>query len=147
MKYDLSNKSTIPQVKQKLEYFIEKEYFIELKRILPRSTDKQRRYLHLLLGMFAMEYGETLEFVKAEFYKKKCNPDLYVIDRINPKTGEIRKDLRSSEDDFFDTKKKNLSIERFRNWSASIGIYLPEPNEEAFLRQIESDIERYKQYL
>ena len=131
----------------KTEIDLEKNYLIELKRLLPRSSDRQRRYLHLILGWFAIEYGETLEYVKVEFYKKLCNPEHYVIDRVNPKSGEIRKDLRSSEDKYFDTAKKALTIDRFRNWASQNGIYLPEPNEEQFLRYIECEIERQKMYI
>jgi hypothetical protein len=128
-----------------LDKFHEKGYFIEQKRILPKRTNLQNAYLHLILGWFAIEYGETMEFVKVEFFKKKCNPEMFIIDRVNPKTGEIRKDLRSSVD--LDTKELTTAIERFRNWSAANGIYLPSPNEDQFLKQIECEIEKHKEYI
>jgi len=145
MKFDLENPYDVDAAKVLLDKLIEEKKFIEIKKISPRSTDKQRRYLHLILGRFAVQYGETLEYVKVEFYKKQCNPELYIIDRINPKTGEIRKALRSSED--LDVSEKALSITRFRNWSSNEGIYLPEPGEEQFLRHIEIEMEKHKEYI
>jgi hypothetical protein len=145
MKYNLENKHEYEQAKIMLEKFHEKGYFIEQKRILPKRTNKQNAYLHLILGWFAIECGETLEFVKTEFFKKQCNPDMFIIDRLNPKTGEIRPDLRSSRD--LDTKELTTAIERFRNWSAALGIYLPAPNEDKFLKHIECEIEKHKIYL
>jgi hypothetical protein len=145
MKYNLENNHEYEQAKIMLDKFHEKGNFIELKKILPKRTNLQNAYLHLILGWFAIEYGETIEFVKVEFFKKLCNPELFIIDRINPKTGEIRKDLRSSTD--LDTRELTTAIERFGNWAASVEIYLPAPNEDKFLKHIECEIERYKEYI
>ena len=145
MKFDLENPHFVDEARKLLEQLISEKKFIEIKRISPRSSDQQRRYLHLILGWLACEYGETLEYVKVEFYKKLCNPELYIIDRINPKSGEIRKDLRSSED--LTMQEKALSITRLRNWSASIGIYLPSANEDQFLKHIEIEMEKHKEFI
>lgn len=145
MKYNLENNHEYEQAKIRLDIYFKNGYFIELKRILPKRTNLQNAYLHLILGWFAIEFGETMDYVKVEFFKKICNPELFLIDRINPKTGEIRKDLRSSAD--LDTKELTTAIERFRNWSSNEGIYLPEPNEDKFLKQIECEMERYREYL
>lgn len=145
MKYNLQNDWEYQQLKIRAEIYFKNGYLVELKRILPKRTNQQNRYLHLILGWFAIEYGETLEFVKVEFFKKLCNPETFIIDRINPKSGEIRKDLRSSVD--LDTKELTTAIERFRNWSAANGIYLPAPNEDQFLKQIECEIEKHKEYI
>jgi hypothetical protein len=145
MKYNLQNNHEYEQAKIMLDKYHEKGYFIEQKRILAKRTNLQNAYLHLILGWFAIEYGETIEYIKVEFFKKKCNPEMFIIDRVNPKTGEIRKDIRSSVD--LDTKELTMAIERFRNWSATSGIYLPAPNEDQFLKQIECDIEKYKEYI
>jgi hypothetical protein len=145
MKYNLTNNHEYEQAKIMLDKFHEKGYFIEQKRILPKRTNLQNAYLHLILGWFAIEFGDTMEYVKVEFFKKKCNPEMFLIDRENPKTGEIRKDLRSSVD--LDTKELTIAIERFRNWSAANGIYLPAPNEDQFLKHIECEIEKHKEYI
>jgi hypothetical protein len=147
MKYNLQNNHEYEQAKVRLEMYFKNGYLVELKRILPKRTNLQNAYLHLILGWFAIEYGETMEYVKVEFFKKLCNPEMFVIDRVNPKTGEIRKNLRSTADPTLDTKDFTIAIERFRNWSASVGIYLPAPNEDQFLKQIECEIEKYKEYI
>ena len=46
------------------------------------------------------------------------------------------------------TAEMTQAIERFRNWSSSeCGIYLPSPDEEAFLQSIEMELKRHKNYL
>ena len=89
--------------------------------------------------MFAMETGNTLEFVKREYFKRLVNPDLFVEHRYDKYLGEIEV-LRSSRD--LDTGDMTTAIERFRNWSASeADIYLPAPNEQEFLDSIEREMQ------
>lgn len=68
-----------------------------------KLTDKSRRslsqnaYLHAILGVLALETGNSLEVVKREIYKKKINPDLFVRVKHDPLLGEIE-EVRSSRD-------------------------------------------------
>lgn len=71
---------------------------------------------------------------------------IFKTDHINRKTGEIRDSWKSIND--LDSAKMTTAIERFRNYSSKeFGLYLPEPNEEEFLEEIEKQIENFKQWL
>ena len=92
-----------------------------------------------------MQTGNTLEYVKRTYFKAFCNADIFVIEKADKWAGNV-KELRSTAD--LTTAELTTAIERFRNWSsAEPGIYLPAPNEEEFLRQIEIEIQRHKQWL
>lgn len=49
---------------------------------------------------------------------------------------------------YLTTAEMTTAIERFRNWSsAEAGVYLPSPDEQAFLQSIEIEMLRQKEYL
>lgn len=101
--------------------------------------------MHVLFGFFAAEYGETMDYIKQEMFKKIVNPEIFKTEYANKVTGEVRVAWRSTSD--LDTGELTIAIDRFRDYaSKEAGIYLPEPNEEDFLKSCEIEIERTKQY-
>lgn len=139
MVYDLSNSYDREKFKRRVNTLYQRQNVVELSEHKPRRTTPQNSYLHLLLGMFAMETGNTLEFVKQEYFKRLVNRDLFVERRHDRYAGEIEV-LRSSRN--LNTEEMTTAIERFRNWSASeAGIYLPAPNEQEFLDSIEREMQ------
>lgn len=145
MLYNFSNPLDVQNARVRLEHLISRQCTAELTEKKPKRTLSQNSYLHLLLGYFASQTGNTLEWVKQQYYKKLCNPDLFIGEIEDRFLGRI-KYVRSSAD--LRTDEMNLSIERFRNWSASeVGIYLPEPTNEAEIRALQVEVERYKTYL
>ena len=108
-------------------------------------TPKQNRYLHLIIGFLAIETGNTIEYVKANYYKIASNSDLYVRSKIDKLTNIETQYLRSSKE--LTKPEMTLSIERFRNWSSEQGYYLPSANETDFLMHIQYEIDKQKQYL
>jgi len=146
MKFDLSNDIDIIKLNHRLAKMIENKSFVELKKINPVRSNQQNRYLHVLLGYFAVEYGEQLDYIKQVFFKELINPEIFKTEYTNPKTGEVRDSWRSTAD--LDTKELTLAIDRFRDYaSKEAGIYLPEPDEEQFLKSCEIEIEKQKQYI
>lgn len=145
MKYDGDNPLHAQQARSKLEKLIKEQKVFELTEKKPKRTTQQNKYLHTLLGFFACETGNTLEYVKQNYYKKLVNPSIFTR-RINDKfLGDVEI-LRSSSD--LDTAEMTTSIERFRNWaSAECGIYLPSPDEERLLQLMEIEIDRNKNYI
>ena len=129
----------------RFEYLISKQATVELTEKKPTRSIRQNKYLHYLLGYFGLQYGETLQYVKEEFFKRTVNPDIFVYERVNQKTGEIRRDaLRSSAD--LDTREMTIAIDRFRNWaSKEAGIYLPAANED--MLQLMREVEMYHNQL
>lgn len=145
MIYDAHNPLDAQNSRARLEYFIAHEKVFELTEKKPKRSLSQNSYLHLLLGYFASQTGNTLEWVKQQYYKKLCNPDLFIGEKKDRFLGSVRF-IRSSAD--LRSDEMNLSIERFRNWSASeAGIYLPEPTSQAEIAAMQIEVERYKVYL
>ena len=131
--------------KRRVNALYRRQNVVELNEHKPRRTTPQNSYLHLLLGMFAMETGNTLEVVKQEYFKRLVNPDLFVERRHDKYLGEIEV-LRSSRD--LDTGDMTTAIERFRNWAAAeADIYLPAPNEQEFLDSIEREMQCKRTWL
>ena len=144
MVYNLSNPLDVQNAKTRLELLIKRGCIVELTEKKQKRTLNQNAYLHLLLGYFASQTGNTLEWVKQQYYKKLCNPDLFIGEREDLFLGRV-KYVRSSAD--LRTDEMNLSIERFRNWSAAeAGIYLPEATSEAEIAALQVEVERYKTY-
>lgn len=118
---------------------------VELTEKKPRRSLPQNKYLHVILAYFGAQTGNTLEWVKQQYYKKLVNPDLFIREKEDKYLGRI-KVLRSSAD--LDTSEFSLSIERFRNWaSQESGVYLPSADEYIIIQQMEIEIERNKEYL
>lgn len=144
MLFDLSNILDRERFKRSCNKAYESGGIVELTAKSFR-TRQQNRYLHLLLGYFASEYGETLEFVKEMFFKRLCNPDLFCERRTDKFMGEGDV-LRSSRE--LTTAEMSVAIDRFRNWSSKeAGIYLPEADEREFLNAIEVELSRQQRYL
>lgn len=145
MTYNLTNPLDVQNAKTRLDFLVKRGCIIELTEKKQKRTLSQNAYLHLLLGYFASQTGNTLEWVKKQYYKKLCNPDIFIGEREDRFLGRV-KYVRSSAD--LRTDEMNLSIERFRNWAASeAGIYLPDPTSEAEIAAMQIEVERYKTYL
>lgn len=118
---------------------------VELTEKKPRRSLPQNKYLHVILAYFGTQTGNTLEWVKQQYYKKLVNPDLFIREKEDKYLGKI-KVLRSSAE--LDTSEFSLSIERFRNWAVQeAGIYIPSADEAILIQQMEIEIERSKEFL
>lgn len=118
---------------------------VDLTEKKPRRSLPQNKYLHVILAYFGTQTGNTLEWVKQQYYKKLVNPDLFIREKEDKYLGKI-KVLRSSAD--LDTSEMSLSVERFRNWAAQeAGIYIPSADEAILVQQMEIEIERNKEFL
>ncbi len=130
--------------KTRSEFLLEKRKVVELTEKTGRSL-KQNSYLFLILNIFSLEYGESVEFVKQRFFKELCNPELFVRTKNDKFLGEITY-LRSSS--ALTKEEMVTAIDRFKIWSSKeAGIFIPDAisNEERIelLRQID----RNKNYL
>lgn len=144
MLYDLNNPLDTRRFVERVTYLIKKGARIELTEKTQRSLS-QNNYLHLILTLFAMETGNTVEYVKEYIYKRACNKELYLRRKNDAFLGDIEV-LRSSSD--LSVEEMTESINRFRNWASSeAGIYLPSADEREMLQIIETQAKRYNQYL
>lgn len=145
MIYNSKNNFDIQNARTRFNWLIEKGKTFELIEKRPKRSVSQNAYLHLILSWYALEYGETLKYIKQEVFKKQINKDLFETEYINEKTGEIRTDWKSTSN--LDSKQMTVAIDRFRDYaSKEAGIYLPEPKDMAMLQEIENQV-RNNQYL
>lgn len=143
--FDLSNPLDKANFLLRAKKLAEIGKIIEMSEKKPRRSLPQNKYLHVILAYFGTQTGNTLEWVKQQYYKKLVNPDLFIREKEDKYLGKI-KVLRSSAD--LDTSEFSLSIERFRNWAAQeAGIYIPSADEAKLIQQMEIEIERNKEYL
>jgi hypothetical protein len=145
MIYDTSNPLDKANFLLRAKKLAESGRIIEMSEKKPRRSLPQNKYLHVILAYFGTQTGNTLEWVKQQYYKKLVNPDLFIREKEDKYLGKI-KVLRSSAD--LDTSEFSLSIERFRNWAAQeASIYIPSSDEAILIQQMEIEIERNKEYL
>lgn len=145
MVYDLSQPLDRERIKKRINALYSAQKVVEVSEVRPKRSNAQNRYLHVIIGEFAMQTGNTLEYTKREYFKKHCNSDLFVEKRQDKWVGDIEV-LRSSAT--LDSGEMTIAIERFRNWASSeAGIYLPSPDEEAYLTAIEVEMSKHRAYL
>lgn len=107
-------------------------------------TLNQNSYVHLIIGVVAMETGNTIEYTKEKYFKRLVNPDLFVRskeDRFIGKTEYLR---HSSE---LTKEEMTQAIDKFRNWAATEGWYLPSPDDKTLLQSVEYQMGKQRQYL
>lgn len=145
MIYNLSSPLDKANFLLRAKKLAESGVIVDLTEKKPRRSLPQNKYLHVILAYFGAQTGNTLEWVKQQYYKKLVNPDLFIREKEDKYLGRI-KVLRSSAD--LDTSEFSLSIERFRNWAAQeAGIYIPSADEAILIQQMEIEIERNKEFL
>ena len=145
MVYDTSNPFDKANFLLRAKKLAESGKIVELTEKKPRRSLPQNKYLHVILAYFGTQTGNTLEWVKQQYYKKLVNPDIFIREKEDKYLGRI-KVLRSSAD--LDTSEFSLSIERFKNWAAQeAGIYIPSADEAILIQHMEIEIERNKDFL
>lgn len=145
MYYNSKNPVDLKRAQTRFESLIKNGKSFELTEKQLKRTDSQNKYLHLILTWFSIESGNDIDFVKENYFKKLCNKDIFLITKTDRYLGQTEI-LRSSSE--IDSAQMTTAIERFRNWSSQeAGIYLPEPNEDEFLKSIMIEAERYKQFI
>lgn len=145
MIYNLASETESQRFMDMVAKAKEERRTVELTYKNPNRSLASNRYLHLLLGAFACEFGLTLEEVKLDYFKKKVNPDIFIREHRN-KRGDTVRYVRSSAD--LDTAEMATAIDRFRNWSAmEAGLYLPSPEEREYLNYINNEMERHAAFI
>lgn len=145
MIYELSNDYDTEKFLDKVDKLVQSKKIVELKVKSPIRSLRQNRYLHLILGWFATNYGCSIDEAKIDFFKRKCNSAIFLRSRKN-KTGKEVKYLLSTAD--LDSEQMTTAIERFRNWSAiEADLYLPDPSDLRFLQYVEKEIENNKEFM
>ncbi len=143
MLYNLSTELDRQRFQAKTELLLKRGVVVELTEKMQR-TRAQNNYLHLLIGVVAMETGNTLAYCKEVYFKRIANPGLFVQHYTDTLAGEVEI-LRSSAD--LSKEEMQEAIDRFKRWGAENGFYLPNPGDESLLQAIELEMSRMKAYL
>lgn len=143
MQYDLTSDFQRKAFLSRVDNLLEKGCLVELTEKSVR-TQGQNNYLHLLLGVVALETGNTLAYVKEWYFKRFCNKDLFVSVRADKYAGLIEV-IRSTTD--LTKEEMSMAIDRFKRWGSQNGIYMPNPGDESLLREIAVEMGRNKAYL
>lgn len=143
MQYDLTSDFQRKAFLSKVDLLLERGAVVEVTEKTFR-TRSQNSYLHLLIGVVAMETGNTLEYCKEWYFKRLCNKDLFVTTRTDKYAGEVEV-IRSSAD--LTKEEMSIAIDRFKRWGSQNGIYMPNPGDESLLREIAIEMGRNKAYL
>ena len=143
MVYDLSSDFQRKAFQARVDNLMEKNAVVELTEKAFRSPN-QNRYLHLLIGVVAIETGNTLEDAKKWYFKETCNPDLFHVQHRD-KMGNCIDHIRSTAE--LTKEEMSTAIDRFKRWGAENGIYMPNPDDASLLKAIEIEMGRMKSYL
>lgn len=143
MIYNLATDLDKHRFAQRCRALIDKGALVDLTEP-KRRTKGQNNYLHLLIGVVAIETGCTLAYVKEWYYKRLVNAPIFCAEAEDPFLGTIET-LRSSAD--LTTEEMSESIDRFKRWGNENGFYMPEPGDESLLEAIEAEMARLKKYL
>ena len=143
MVYDLSSEFQRKAFLARVDNLMEKSAVVELTEKAFRSPN-QNRYLHLLIGVVAIETGNTLEDAKKWYFKETCNSDLFHVQHRD-KMGNYIDHIRSTAE--LTKEEMSMAIDRFKRWGAENGIYMPNPEDIHLLKEIEIEMGRMKSYL
>lgn len=144
MVVDGRNPIRVEAARKYFEKLIKDEEVFELKKKDTKRTLSQNSYIHYLFSYLSDQTGYGEDEIKVEFFKKKCNPDLFYKEVLN-KRGKLVQVLRSSKE--LSKDEMSLAITRFRNWSASEAeVYLPSSSDLDFIRYCEAELKSIKEY-
>lgn len=146
MKYDLNTDIDRERFDRRVEYLKSRRTIVEFTEVKPRRTTPQNSYLHVILGEFAMRTGNTIDYVKVEYFKRHCNAEIFERKQRDAITGKEVSVLRSSRD--LDTAEMTIAIDRFRDWAAAeAGIDLPDAEDHKWLEFIEREMQYNKRWI
>lgn len=143
MQYNLNAAYDRERFKARVEALLSKGAVVELTERSFRSLN-QNSYLHLLIGIVAMETGNTLEDTKRCYFKELVNPGIFCLKRTDH-LGNTIQVLRSSAQ--VSKEEMSTAIDRFKKWGADNGIYMPSPEDESILKSIEIEMGKHRSML
>lgn len=144
MTYNTSDPFEKKRFLARAEKLAEKGVLVDLTERSMRTL-KQNSYLHLLIGIVAMEAGTNLEDAKENYFKRCANPRIFIRVQRDELLHIDREYMRSTRD----LQKDEMSdaIDNFKRWASEQGIYLPDPDETEVIAAATSKMEQLKNYL
>lgn len=145
MIYDFGKQFDIERAKKRLDSLIERRAVVDITD-KSRFTVSQNSYLHVCIGIVALETGVTLEYAKQKYFKRIANREMFYIGKFtDPVTGEECGKWRSTAS--LTKEEMTLALDRWRDWAARQGWYIPTPEEHAAILQAKIEMEKNKRWL
>ncbi|PXX26249.1 hypothetical protein C7967_11510 [Thalassospira sp. 11-3] len=138
MIYDSKVELDVAMATQRFKWLIKSGKRFELTEKKAKRSLSQNSYLHLLFGWFGLQFGYTREETKQRIFKEVVNPEIFY---EGDKDGIVKIERWRSTADL-KTDEMALAIDRFRNFSAEHGVYLPEPKDLVIIQQIENELSK-----
>lgn len=138
MKYNTATQIEAEAAFQYLTELVGREAVVEVRRVSPKRSLNQNSYYHLLLGIFGLEFGWSIEEAKT-LHKREVSPTIFYYEK------NYKKFLRSSAD--LDSKEMTDAIDQLKKYAAENGLELPDADEDEKLRYYGNLIEEQGKYL
>lgn len=137
MKFDTSKPFDKNKAETRFKVLLEKGAKIELSEIKTKRSLSQNSYLHVVISLCAIEFGNNLDEMKTDL-KRACEFMRY------EKNGKSY--LKRTRD--MDSKELTEFIEWIIDFAGKEGLYIPSSDDYLMHRfEIDREIERNKQYL
>ena len=137
MKLDLQNPLDLQKFKTYANKLVTEKAKVELKKVSVNRSISLNSYLHVVITLFAIEYGYTLEEAKT-LLKRLCGFMVY------EKNGEkfLKKTSKLNNNDC------SKFVEWIRNYASQQGLYILDAEEYKQNKfNIDKEINNFKQYL
>lgn len=136
MKYDLSSIKDMTLFKRRVMELTSSQKKVELKELREVRTLKQNSYLHVVLNLYAINFGHTLNEAKTDLKR-----DYGLIYEKNWKKYLISTTI-------LDTKELTEFIEYIRTRAAKENCYIPTAEEYLTNKfNIDREIDKHKEFL
>lgn len=145
-KFDLSNEFDVQSLRTKVEYLIEHKAVCELTEKSIKRTLQQNAYLHVILGIVGMEFGEDIEYVKKQYFKYLVNPTIFVRQRYDKILNRDVVYLRSSRD--VTIEEMSQAISKWIEWARrEHGIFIPSSDDYIAIARAQVAIDKAYRYM
>jgi len=142
-RYDTAKEFDKNNARAKFEQYVSEGKKIDLTVVRQKRSLKQNAYLHVLITIYAVEIGLTLQEAK-NFLKRECQFMTY--QTVTKKNKEVKFLKQTSQ---LNSKEMSDFIDWIKTFAGQQGIYLPDSEQEYLDNQFDIDrhIEAYREFL
>lgn len=145
MIFDLNDPRQYLEATEYLQEAASKHWVVTLARKIKPKTTRQNNYLHFLCQYYATQYGCTASEAKEIHLKRYAAPGIFR-EYVENQKGVVIERYRSVAT--LSAAEISSAIRNFIDWALSQGgIELPEPDDMAFRRHAEKEIERCQYWI
>ena len=117
---------------------------IKCENLEPKSLG-QNAYIHLVFAWVALNTGYTKEYVKQVLFKQIVNPQIFVIECVNEKNGEMYNYIRSWAT--VTKAEADIAISRFIDYCIEKGdLAIPQKDNKQDISYIQDEVNNNQKY-